>query len=338
MTEIVDLNNTAELDEFVTAHEHVHFMQTSLWGKVKTDWGWRAIICRDSDGKIKGTMALLSHEVHMAKTRMLYAPCGPIFDWDDYDTFTELVEAAKEYAKENGAYVLRLDPCIDEKDEAFKEVAKKLGFSIDAALDFSLFQPRLGYLLDLEGVEVETLEKKYHRSTRTHLHRAQNGGVQIRYGTKEDLPRFCEMMDQTAEKNNFAPRKQPYFESFLDGMGENAKLYIAELDGKIIAGSISTTLGNRSWFMYGCSDSEYLRSCPNELLQWKMQADAIESGCRWFDFRGVEGLPVEDNPFYGLHRYKHGFGAEFTAYVGQLDFEVKPLTNKLLNLAFKFVK
>ena len=338
MTEIVDLNNASELDSFVSNHEHVHFMQTSDWGRVKTDWGWRAIICRDESGKSKGTMALLSHEVHLAHASMLYAPCGPIFDWDDYDTFVELVDAAKDYAKKNGAYLLRIDPCIDESDTAFTEFAKKLGCSVDAASDFSLFQPRLGYLLELDGLTVETLEKNYHRSTRTHLHRAQKGGVEIRYGTKEDLPRFCEMMEQTAKKNNFTARKQPYFESFLDGLGDKAKLYLAYMDSQIVAGSISVILGNRSWFMYGCSDEAFLRSCPNELLQWKMQSDAIEAGCKFFDFRGVEGLPVEDNPFYGLHRYKHGFGAEFTAYVGQLDYPVKPLLNKLLTVAFKFVK
>ena len=40
MIEYVDLNNAAALDEFVWQHKNCHFMQTSHWGNVKTDWIW----------------------------------------------------------------------------------------------------------------------------------------------------------------------------------------------------------------------------------------------------------------------------------------------------------
>lgn len=37
MIEFVDIDHAQELDAFVTAHEWSHFMQTSLWGRVKSD-------------------------------------------------------------------------------------------------------------------------------------------------------------------------------------------------------------------------------------------------------------------------------------------------------------
>ena len=43
MIEFVDIDHAQELDAFVTAHEWSHFMQTSLWGRVKSDWGWLLI-------------------------------------------------------------------------------------------------------------------------------------------------------------------------------------------------------------------------------------------------------------------------------------------------------
>ena len=46
MIEFVDIDHAQELDAFVTAHEWSHFMQTSLWGRVKSDWGWHGILCR----------------------------------------------------------------------------------------------------------------------------------------------------------------------------------------------------------------------------------------------------------------------------------------------------
>ena len=66
-----------------------------------------------------------------------------------------------------------------------------------------------------------------------------------------------------------------------------------------------------------------------------MQCDALQAGCRWFDFRGVEGHPVEENPKYGLHRYKQGFGADFRAYVGQLDMITRPFLKKMIDITFK---
>ena len=62
-----------------------------------------------------------------------------------------------------------------------------------------------------------------------------------------------------------------------------------------------------------------------------MQRDALEGGYRYFDFRGVEGYPVPENPYYGLHHYKQGFGAQFHAYVGQCDRVLHPMRAKLVH-------
>lgn len=69
----------------------------------------------------------------------------------------------------------------------------------------------------------------------------------------------------------------------------------------------------------------------NELIQWQMQRDALEGGYRYFDFRGVEGYPVPENPYYGLHHYKQGFGAQFHAYAGQCDLVLHPMRAKLVH-------
>lgn len=334
MIEYVSLNEAQELDAFVESHPNHHFMQTSAWGRVKTDWGWYGILCRDEAGNIRGSMALLRHNVHFFKTCMLYAPRGPICDYADLDTLRELTQGAKELAKRCGAYLLRMDPRIEETDTDFAKKARLLGYSIDNASDFSLFQPRMCYVTDMNGLTPETLESIYHRTAKTHLHKAQKNGLTVRLGTEADLPAFCEMMEQVAQKNDFEARSESYFRSFLAGLGDAARLYLAEHEGVPVAASISVLQGDRGWFMYGCSDRACLKFCPNELLQWQMQCDALRAGCRWFDFRGVEGRPVEDNPKYGLHRYKQGFGADFHAYVGQLDIITRPHLNRLIQLSF----
>ena len=170
------------------------------------------------------------------------------------------------------------------------------------------------------------------------VHLAVRRGVESCFGGVEDLPEFCRMMAQTAEKNSFEPRSEAYFRQFLTELGDTARLYFAKQNGKIVAGTIVVTLGNRCWHMYGCSDNSCLSDRPNELLQWRMQTDALEAGCTAFDFRGVEGYPVEGNPKLGLHAYKQGYGADFHAYVGQFDYLVRPLLAKTVRFCQKFYR
>ena len=139
MIDFVSIEQAGELDAFVESHPHGHFMQSSLWGRVKREWPWTGLILRDDDGRIRGTMALLRHNLRYFPGCFFYAPRGPIYD--DLAAFSELVDAAVAYAKSQRAYLLRIDPEISENDDSFAVLVKEKGFHINQAMDFSLFQP-----------------------------------------------------------------------------------------------------------------------------------------------------------------------------------------------------
>lgn len=329
MIQTVDLDSAQELDSFVTAHPNGHFMQTSAWGRVKSDWAWTGLLAREADGTIVGAMALVRRKLRFGGC-LLYAPRGPVWNHRDKKTFCELMTAAKALAEDCGAYALRIDPAVSEEDTELYTFVTQLGFSCDQATDFSLYQPRMCYLLDLRGHSAESLLAGYHRSTRYHVHLALRNDVTVRVGGEENLPVFYEMMAQTAWKNGFEAPELSRFQAIL--RYTDAKLYLAEHEGMPIAAVMMLVCGKQASFLYGCSYAETLRLHPNELLQYAMHCDALDAGCDCFDFRGVEGYPLPENPKFGLHRYKQSFGAEFTAYIGQLDLIFKPKTAKLLRL------
>ncbi len=329
MIQMVDLHNAQAFDAFVTSNPNGHFMQTSAWGRVKADWDWLGLIARETDGTISGTMAILKRMLRFGGC-LLYAPRGPVWNHRDKKTFCELLTAAKCLARDCGAYALRIDPAVEEGNAEFLSFVTELGFTCNRATDFSLYQPRMCYLLDLKGHSPESLLAGYHRSTRYHVHLALRNDVTVRIGGEEDLPVFHDMMAQTARKNGFQPPKRARIRAIL--RHTDAKLYLAEHSGVPIAASIMLVCGKQASFLYGCSYTETLRLHPNELLQYAMHCDALDTGCECFDFRGVEGYPSPENPKFGLHRYKQGFCAEFTAYVGQLDLIFKPKTAKLLRV------
>lgn len=337
MIEYVDLNHAADLDEFVWNHKNCHFMQSSLWGNVKTDWVWHGLICRDARGRIRGTMALLRHDIPAIKTSLLYAPRGPIFHEIDREVFAELIDGAKILGKSYGSYRLRIDPRISSGNSLYEKLVQDMGFHIDRNEDFSLFQPRMCYVLDLKGKTPQQLITGYHRSCRYNIHKAERMGVQTRLGTVQDLPIFCEMMEETAEKNGFEPKDLWYYRRILEHMNGHARLYFAELEDCPLAAAITVTFGTGCWFLYSCSYRKGLKYHPNELLQLRTQTDALREGCRFFDFRGVEGWPIPENPKYGLHQYKQGFGAEFVTYLGQMDLNLRPIMSKAMDIAYKLL-
>lgn len=322
MIEFVSIQQAGELDAYVARHKHGHFMQSSLWGCVKRDWPWTGIILRVTSGTIRGTIALLRHDSRLFPSCFFYAPRGPIFD--DMTVFSELIDAAADYAKAQGAYMLRIDPEIPETDEGMLALANKKGFRLDQASDFSLFQPRLCYVSDLTGKDEVSLASSFQRSTRQNIHKALRGPLTVRLGTMYDLDDFMRMMKDTASKNGFQPRQEAYYRAVLEGLGSAARLYIAELEGTPVAGAISVIFGETCSFFYSCSAKGSEKTHVNELLQWHLQTDALRLGCTRFDFRGVIGYPDEQNPHLGLHNYKRGYGAKFCAYIGQLDLPIHP--------------
>lgn len=332
MLEIIDLNHAQALDAFVQSHPNGHFMQTSLWGNFRTDWIWRGLICRRC-GMIVGTMALMVHRVHGLSTALLYAPRGPVTDHDDADAFCELIQGAKELGREYGAYLLRMDPPIRPDCYELLGTVAAMGFDISNRADFSTFQPRMVYQLDLRGQSEEALLAKFHSKTRYNIRLAQRRGVTVRRGDSADIPAFYAMMCQTGEHTGFTPRSQRYYAQLLSAMPDNAALYCAELDGRMIAGAICIVQGRKGWYMYGCSATEYRDNKPNELLQWTMISDCLHRGCELYDFRGVEGYPSHANPHYGLHRFKQGFGAELVEFAGQMDLTLRPGRKKLVQCA-----
>ena len=136
---------------------------------------------------------------------------------------------------------------------------------------------------------------------------------------KEMVPEFTRIMVETGVRDNFATRPASYFEAMLDNLGDKCRLYMAFHEGQPIAGTLAILYGDKVWYLYGASSNEHRNLMPNYLLQWSMIQWAIENNCRVYDFRGVSGDISEDNPHYGLYRFKKGFGGEFTEFVGEYD-------------------
>ena len=327
MYEIITEKTLSEYEAFVQSHPKGNFAQSVLWGRQKPMWRWQAIAVRGKDGKIKGTLALMTRPVPMIRRTLMYGCRGPVCDLDDRETLAELIEGAKALAKENRAYVIKIDPDVPSSNTQFAGLLHELGFrSKEGGQNFEAIQTRYVFRLNVEGKTEEELLAGFHQKWRYNIRLAERKGVTVRICGKEMVPAFSELMLTTGVRDGFVTRKPEYFAAMLDNLGEHCRLYMAfDPAGTPIAGTLAIHYGDKVWYLYGASSNEHRNLMPNYLLQWRMIQWAVETGCRVYDFRGVSGDVSEDNPLYGLYRFKQGFGGDFTEFIGELDLVLSPV-------------
>ena len=77
---------------------------------------------------------------------------------------------------------------------------------------------------------------------------------------------------------------------------------------------------------------------PNYLLQWEEIKYAIKNKKDIYDFRGVTGIVDKSHPQYGLYRFKKGFNAEFTEFIGEIYLTFNPLVYLIYKVTEKLFK
>ena len=106
---------------------------------------------------------------------------------------------------------------------------------------------------------------------------------------------------------------------------------MAEYEGKYIAGTLVFLLVKRLFTSMEPLVILIRNVMPNYLLQWTMIKWAKANGAQVYDFRGVPGDLTEDNPLYGLYRFKKGFNGDYVEFVGEYDLIYSPFFYWLWN-------
>ena len=327
MYEFITEKTLPEYEAFVQSHPKGNFAQSYLWGKQKPMWQWDAIAVRGEDGAIRGSLAVMTRKVPGIGRTLMYGCRGPVCDLDDRETFSQLLDGAKALAKKYKSYVIKIDPDVPSSNAAFSSMLQSFGFRAkEGGKNFEAVQPRYVFRLNVEGKTEEELLANFHQKWRYNIRLAERKGVTVRICGKEMVPAFSDLMLTTGVRDGFVTRKPEYFAAMLDNLGEHARLYMAfDPNDTPIAGTLAIHYGDKVWYLYGASSNEHRNLMPNYLLQWRMIQWAVETNCRIYDFRGVSGDVSEDNPLYGLFRFKQGFGGDFTEFVGEMDLVLSPV-------------
>jgi peptidoglycan pentaglycine glycine transferase (the first glycine) len=180
-------------------------------------------------------------------------------------------------------------------------------------------------LLDLTRSE-EDLLGSMKSKTRYNIRLAERKDIKVRQGTMDDLPALAAMYEETAARDGFTIRPLAYYldawRSFVEA--DMGMPLLAEYEGDPVAAIFLVRYGDRVTYMYGASTQHERNRMPNYLLQWEAIRWAKAEGCTTYDFWGAPTEFVEDDPLWGVWRFKDGFRGDVVWHIGAWDYPARP--------------
>ncbi len=336
----------APWDAFVLGHPQGHLLQTSAWGQLKRQFGWRdggaALI--DDQGVIRAGAMLLFQRT--AGLTLAYAPKGPLTNWHDQTLTAELFLQLQQTCQRAGAALLKLEPDLPDTADN-RALLRSYGLQPSP----QTVQPRSTIMLDLRGDD-DTILQRMKSKWRYNVRLAARKEITVRAATAADLPVIAELMQETGARDGFAVHSAAYYTRAYELFVPDHGVYLlAEYAGEPIAAIVVCAVGDSAYYLWGASSDRERNRMPNHALQWAGIQWAKAQGASRYDFWGIpdelgqlaqglrngdgsgtasdllpidlDALPAGD--LWGVYRFKQGFGGAVVRTVGAWDLPISPV-------------
>lgn len=307
-----------------------HLLQSWQWGEFKARHGWapdRVMV----EGPEGYGMAQILYRFR-GPLSVGYIPRGPVLHGDAPAIWPRLREQIDASARSHRAISVIIEP---DGPLGLSGSWRDAGVVAGPAH----FQPGRTVKIPL-GTDDEIL-KQMHQKTRYNVRLAQRRGVTVREcGDSEDgITTFYNLLQDTAQRNEFGIHSRAYYADFLHIFGDRARLVFAEADGHVGSGLIVAAFGQEAIYMYGASSTEHRAHGAAFFMQFEAMRWAREQGCTTYDLWGIpETDPdttghesntavagTKGDDWRGLYRFKTGFGGEIVTYPPTLERRYLPV-------------
>jgi Acetyltransferase (GNAT) domain len=194
--------------------------------------------------------------------------------------------------------------------------------------------PHLVHVLSLDGGFGDVWKKRFDRSARGGVRKAERMGVTIEVDTSGRLvPQFYDLYLRWHERRareartspalarHLAERREPLhkFTLVAERLRSSCRAWVASHEGIPIAAVIALVTGDHAYYWRGFSDrNAAARTRANDLLQSRIIEDCCAAGCRYYNM-GESGGVVS------LMEFKQKFGAQPTSTL-EFRYERLPFT------------
>lgn len=308
-----------ELDTYVAKHHsEANFLQTSKWGKVYELTGDKTHeLGFYDDSKIVGSCMAIVQPAR--RGRYLEIPGGPLLDWSNNARVKAAISAIRELATKENCVFVRMRPNIpDTPQNRTMLVKNKLTPSpMHLHAEHTI-------MLNLEKPEDELLADM-RRQTRYEVRRANKLGIKVTVSTKKAaFDEFYETQLATAKRQDFIPSPKSFILAQHEAFGDEAKIYKAELNGKILAMGL-IIFSQPEAIYHEAASTEAGRSLPGAYaLQWQVIKDAKAAGFKRYNLFGIAPPGAVHHRYAGVTTFKKGFGGAEVDYLPAHDLVIDP--------------
>jgi len=300
-------------DRALLGQPEANLLQSWKWGELQSRFGWSVERLAFHEGR-SGVCSLQRSATLFPGGAVYYVPRGPAVA--ERERLLVLDELERR-ANAGRAMVLRVEPNALVGDEwpAFFEGR---GFVKGKAV-----QPEATRVLRID-VDPDRLRAGFKPKTRYNLNLAEKKGVRVR--ASRDVATFAQLAANTGKRQQIHLPGTAYYQAAIDlfGPGDEVRLYLADHEGETLAGIMVFRFGTTAYYLFGGSSDNKRELMPNYLLHWQAMLDFKTLGCDSYDWWGIPEEPAPDHPWFGLYRFKTGFGGETVRYAGLYEHVLRP--------------
>ena len=164
----------------------------------------------------------------------------------------------------------------------------------------------LGNTVCLDLTSPDVIWNNISSKNRNMIRKAEKNGVKIYNGRYPEIfETFRAIYNETMDKDSAEPYyyfESDFYKSICEDLPQNAQVFYAELDGKIIAASIMLAANGRMNYHLSGSVREYATLAPTNLLLYQAALWGSANGCQTLYLGGGVGSGED-----GLYRFKKSF-------------------------------
>lgn len=302
----------------------LHPLQSYEWGEFRGKTGVKVI----RKGKISGDkitegFTLTIHKVPKTKYTIGYLPKGN-------NPTKELLSELERIGREHNCIFIQLEP----------NVVKTKNLELKTSNLLRSFHPlftKFTFILDIRKSE-EDLLKSFHPKTRYNIKVAKKHGVTVEIDdSAKAFEQYLRLTKETTTRQKFYAHTPSYHTSMWEVLGTknskpktkgslNAHLLVAEYKKLTLASWVLFVFHDTLYYPYGASSSEHRNVMSSNLIMWEAILFGKKLGLTNFDMWGaLSNTPNANDPWYGFHKFKEGYGATHTEFIGSYDFVISPV-------------
>lgn len=314
-----------------------HPLQSYEWGEFREKTGIK-VIKRGffENNKLVAAFQLTIHTIPYMPWTIGYFPKGTI-------PTKETVEELYRIGKQEKCIFIQLEPTVIKQSGEEKIKALKVDSNHRIVESVHPLFTKYTFILDLTKTEQELLTGM-HPKTRYNIKIAQKHGVEVKEdNSSEAFDAYMKITEETTKRQKFYAHSASYHQlqwHLLAHTNEKNKptshLFTARYQSKVLTTLMLFVFHDTLYYPYGASSNEQRNVMHSTLAMWEAIKFGKKLGLKTFDMWGALGEnPDPNDPWFGFHRFKQGFGATPVEFIGSYDLVINPLLYKFFSISDK---